>query len=842
MPYRPRGRAALLALALLLGAGPAAARAEGAPEPRATTILSFNESPGCGAADGTRGPFATRAGDLPETEAIFGPWGDFFGRDIATVRTQLVKLYLPSPTGDVGVWVHTRVAPALRAVIRNLAREAAAGRTYTIRSWDTGSYRAATIPPYRYMSFHAIGAAIDVNAASNPQRLDNVLVTDMPAWFVAAWTDAGWCWGGNWQTKKDPMHFSWEGPLATPGYQTPAPFTPRTAPAPFTRSLTFATALGATGGDETLMVADLDRDGAADAVRVGAWTPAGHLGVEAAQAMHGFETCTTGEATAWPAVAGAARLLADRDADGRPDLWEIDASGETAAVSIYSFASGFTRRVAHFATAVPASEETVFLVGDHDRDRRADLYVVRPGDPAGLEVWRGRAFTLALETALPFATGEGWRYALGERDGDGVPDLFALAPGDSPELRILTGASGFSGPAETITLAGPVPGGAFAVEDLDGDGRGDLYFLDGTGTITVYLGGGRGALTDAEIIYWFYEGHDLHWEAGAGCAAAAGDLFGRVAVAATASGPATLYPGLPGAGWLLSGSLPEGGQWTQEMPGDVVDLAALPTPAGERLAVLHAGTRTMVSLYTPAGSFVGRVRFGALEGSFALLVLQVAGAPALGVLASGPGGASLTVRSLDGTRLAITPLGLDPIAAESRTAGDGTSEIVLLGSRAGAAFLQVLGLDGAVRIEAALPAGGEAEGLALVSGAQPAVLWRDTATGLAGVLVFDADLVLIARRAVPPDTGAVLSVAGDDVVVAYRAERSGMVRVLGRDALTGDVTFRALLPSGFDPVAAASGADGTVVIAGHRLGDRAVLTSQWAPDGTLLVRIRYRPG
>ena len=176
------------------------------------------------------------------------------------------------------------------------------------------------------------------------------------------------------------------------------------------------------------------------------------------------------------------------------------------------------------------------------------------------------------------------------------------------------------------------------MEDLDGDGRGDLYFLDETGTLTVYLGGERGALTDAQIIYWFYEGHDVHWEAGAGCVAGAGDLFGRVEVAATASGPATLYPDAPDGGWLLSGSLPGGEPWTQEVPGEALGLASLATPAGERLAVLHTGTGTMVSLYSPAGSLIGRVRFGALEAPSALVVLQVAGAPALGVLGSGPAG------------------------------------------------------------------------------------------------------------------------------------------------------------------------------------------------------------
>ena len=838
MPACLRRGALLLALALLLEA-PAASAGEASVEPRLTTLPSFNESPGCGAADGIRGPFATRSGDLPNTEAVLGPWGDFFGRDITAVRSHLVRMYLPSPTGAVGVWVHARVAPALRQVIGNLEREAAAGRTYVIRSWDTGSYRAATIPPYRYLSFHAIGAAIDVNSASNPHRLDNVLITDMPAWFVKAWTDAGWCWGGHWQTKKDPMHFSWEGPLATPGYRTPAPFAPRTSPAGFTRTLSFATALGATA-EGTLLIADLDRDGAADPVRVRSWTPAGHLGVEAAQAMHGFETCTTGETTAWPAVAGATRLLADRDGDGRPDLWEIDTSGANAVVSIYSFASGFSDRLGRITTAVPNSAGAAFLVGDHDRDRRADLYVVRPGDPAALEVWRGRAFRPVLQISLPFATGDGWRYALGERDGDGIPDLFALGPGDTPQLLILTGAAGFSGPAEAITLAEAAPTGAFAVEDLDGDGRGDLYFLDPEGTLTVRLGGERGALSDAALIYWFFEGHDPHWEPGAGCPADPGAAFGEIAAAVTSSGSAALYPDPAGDGWALGSLLPGGAPWTVAIPGQGLDLAVLGTPAGERLAVLHAGTGTMVSLFTAAGTLTGRARFGALEGATDLLFLEVAGDPALGVVAAGSTGASLVVRSADGAWITSVPLGLVPVAAEARDGGD-DSEIVLLGTDGEETLLRVLGLDGTVRVEAALPSGGRAEALALVSGGRPVVLWRDSATGRAELLVFDAALGPVASHPLPRDGGAVLAGVEDDAVVAYRAERNGTVRVVARDALTGEIGFSTLLPSGFDPAAAAAGADGTMVVAAHRLGDGAVLLSRFGPDGALLAQLQYHP-
>ncbi|MFH1330682.1 MAG: FG-GAP-like repeat-containing protein [Actinomycetota bacterium] len=839
LPTRRRG-AVLLALALLVGTAPAAAQEEGAPEPRAATLPSFNESPGCGGPDGIRGPFATRQGELPATEAVLGPWGDFFGRDIAAVRSQLVRLYLPSPGGAVGVWVHSRVAPALRAVIRNLEREAAAGHSYRIRSWDTGSYRAATIPPHRHFSFHAVGAAIDVNSTTNPHRLDNVLITDMPAWFVRAWTDAGWCWGGAWQTIKDSMHFSWQGPLATPGYQTPAPFPPRTAAATFTRTLSFPTVLGPTAEGGTLLLADLDRDGAADAVRVRPWTPAGHLGLEAAQAIHGFETCATGEATGWPAVDGAARLLADRDGDGRPDLWEIDASGETVVLSIYSFASGFTRRLGRLTTAVPASAGAVFLVGDHDRDRRADLYVVRPGDPATLAVWRGRGFTPLMEATLPFAADTRWRFALGERDGDGIPDLFALGPGNTPALHILTGASAFSGPTETITLPGPGRDGAFAVEDLDGDGRGDLYLLDGAGTLTVHLGGERGGAPDGQLVYWFYEGHDPHWEAGAGCPADPGERFGRIRVAGAGSGTAALHPDPSGGGWALSGSVPGGQPWRQEVTGDAIDLAAVATPAGDRLAVLHSGTGTMVSLFTPAGALTGRVRFGSLDGPASLVVLAAGGAPALGVVASGPEGASLTARALDGTRLGTVPLRLEPIAAAAREAGGhGASEIVLLGTAAEETRLQVLALDGTLRAETVLPAGGRAESLALVSGERPAVLWRNAATGRARVLVFDSALGLVARHTVPPEAGVVLTAVGGDVVVAYRAQRNGTVWVLARDGVTGERRYRTLLPAGFDPAAAAAALDGTLLVAGHRLGDGAVLIDRRTPGGDLLAREQH---
>ncbi len=75
-------------------------------------------------------------------------------------------------TGDeeVTVWVHEAVLPALRQAIANLEQEEAAGRYYEIRAGEVSSFRPATVTPKRYLSFHAVGAAIDINSLTNPYR------------------------------------------------------------------------------------------------------------------------------------------------------------------------------------------------------------------------------------------------------------------------------------------------------------------------------------------------------------------------------------------------------------------------------------------------------------------------------------------------------------------------------------------------------------------------------------------------------------------------------------------------------------------------------------------------
>lgn len=478
-----------------------------APEPAEPVgvLPSLNESGGCGAAQGIRGPYASLvSASLEGDEAVRGPWGDVYGRDLAEVRSHLVSRALPM-TGDeeVVVWVHEAVAPALDAAIANLEADEAAGRYYEIRAGDVSSFRPETVAPKRYLSFHAVGAAVDINASTNHYRADNVLVSDFPDWFVKAWTDAGWCWGGDWQTVKDAMHFSWQGPLYTAG-SARVPAAPRTEPSRFRRSLTFSTVLGPAPAGARQFVSDLDRDGAPDAVRVHPWTADGRLGVEIAQGMYGFAGACTPLVTS-PVAPGAAFLMADGTADGRPDLWEIDGASGEVVVTIHTLVSGFSERLAPRRTGLAAAE-SVFLAADHDGDGITDLYVLEGGS---LQVRAGPGFTSSLvEVSLDVGTDAGWRFALGDDDLDGVPDLYALSPDGPARLVIVPGADGFTGEPQTRATEVAGQEGAFAVGDLDGDGRGDLYFLDERGVLSVYLGGNRSNATEGDLTYWFVEGND----------------------------------------------------------------------------------------------------------------------------------------------------------------------------------------------------------------------------------------------------------------------------------------------------------------------------------------------
>ncbi|MDH3308370.1 MAG: M15 family metallopeptidase, partial [Acidimicrobiia bacterium] len=221
-----------VALAFILALSlPQAALAQETPSETAgeaaweTSSLNFNESFGCGdGVAGPRTPSVGYSGYMNWSTRIRGPWGDFFGRDFSQISGSLVSWTVPM-SGGATRRVHQRALPAYQNAAANIA---AAGASYPITTVYSFAYR--TVGGSTRISTHAVGTAVDINPQQNPYSEN--LITNMPAWFQQAFIDAGFCWGGQWQDVKDTMHYSWLGPLATPGYGArPAPYPPLTGPA-----------------------------------------------------------------------------------------------------------------------------------------------------------------------------------------------------------------------------------------------------------------------------------------------------------------------------------------------------------------------------------------------------------------------------------------------------------------------------------------------------------------------------------------------------------------------------------------------------------------------------------
>ena len=72
----------------------------------------------------------------------------------------------------------------------------------------SGSYNNRTIRGSHFLSMHAFGAAIDFCAGRNALTYDKTggyFKPDHP--LVKAFKAEGWIWGGDWQGRRDPMHF-----------------------------------------------------------------------------------------------------------------------------------------------------------------------------------------------------------------------------------------------------------------------------------------------------------------------------------------------------------------------------------------------------------------------------------------------------------------------------------------------------------------------------------------------------------------------------------------------------------------------------------------------------------
>jgi hypothetical protein len=462
--------------------------------------FSFTESSGCGA-PATLKPFASKKGTLGGSEDIRGPAGDFLGRDIGDIWDATVLWEVPLSGGKT-VRVHERALPAFDQVTVNLAAAVEAGLSYRVRSAAT--YNPRTIGGSYRFSFHAFATSIDMNASQNPFRGDNVLITDMPDAFVQAWKDAGFCWGGDWNDVKDPMHFAWMGPEATPGYGPLPPLYPvETAPAPFdVEVFDGATPLGSPVAGEVMALADGDGDAAADVFRISDH-PLGLL-IEYARSSAAYSWCSVTRRLAGDVqLRGREVLFGDYDANGRMDLWLVGPTAGTLSVEIISRASEFA-----VPTEVPTGRDLVgtekFVAGDFDGDARADLYVLSSdADTTTVDVYGAPSFETLLHTAvLPIGgTSAGdWSFTLGDHDLDGGLDLIALDLGGAASARVMTHSSGYGAVSVVAGIGAPATVTDAIARDFDGDGRVDLQYLDGAGRHSAFLGN---EVEYASAVGWF---------------------------------------------------------------------------------------------------------------------------------------------------------------------------------------------------------------------------------------------------------------------------------------------------------------------------------------------------
>lgn len=103
--------------------------------------------------------------------------------------------------GGVSLTAHEDAAPLFAAFVTDIV-----GRGYDVDNVaDDWGYNCRQIRDSQTMSYHAWGLAIDLNATRNP--MGATLVTDMPSWIDEVAADYGLFWGGNFNRRKDAMHF-----------------------------------------------------------------------------------------------------------------------------------------------------------------------------------------------------------------------------------------------------------------------------------------------------------------------------------------------------------------------------------------------------------------------------------------------------------------------------------------------------------------------------------------------------------------------------------------------------------------------------------------------------------
>ena len=131
----------------------------------------------------------------------------WFKANIVTISPPFRMTFDGKPVSKVQV--HRKCADSLSRVF-NAIWTASGHNQVVIEQWGVdkfgGSFNYRLKRGLSSLSMHAYGCAIDFDPERNGLGVMRGHLRDCPL-VIAAFKAEGWSWGGDWQTRPDPMHF-----------------------------------------------------------------------------------------------------------------------------------------------------------------------------------------------------------------------------------------------------------------------------------------------------------------------------------------------------------------------------------------------------------------------------------------------------------------------------------------------------------------------------------------------------------------------------------------------------------------------------------------------------------
>lgn len=150
-----------------------------------------------------------------DTASMVAFYGDPRSNNAAWQAANLMMVVPPWPmsyagTPIKGISIHRKAASALTASLNDIwnhfGHDLDAIRKTGMHAFS-GSYNLRAVRGSSRLSTHAFGAAIDMDAEHEAMNTQHI--SRMDSFVVSAFKAHGAYWGGDYNTRQDPMHFQW---------------------------------------------------------------------------------------------------------------------------------------------------------------------------------------------------------------------------------------------------------------------------------------------------------------------------------------------------------------------------------------------------------------------------------------------------------------------------------------------------------------------------------------------------------------------------------------------------------------------------------------------------------